>query len=181
MEAGAKGGQASKKAAQRRSQRLRDSSQLSSAGMHQLANSGPPPVYDVPLLGFDNRADRQASPYFLAQQSTAKYDQQPYAQRLPTNGVQRSHMLYLQRSPTSSARPDCYNHGSSFPQSKQPLHSPDGPFFYDSPADSGDEPITPSSLSIGRMPDPFWGPLSSVDHQDETEVGYGCMHSGFPT
>ena len=179
MEAGAKGGQASKKAAQRRSQRLRDSSQLSTTAIRQLTNPRPPPVYDVPLLGFDRRAERQTSPYFIPHQGPTSYGQQLYGQSLPTSAAQFNPMRHMHGSPMSSTSRVHHNHLPTMAQIGQPLTSPDDPFFYDSPTESGDEPITPSSFDIGRMLDPFWGSQGNVDHQTNSEIEYGSTRNTY--
>lgn len=181
MEAGAKGGQASKKAAQRRSQRLRDSSQLSATAFRQLTNPGPPPVYDVPLLGFDARAERQPSPYFIPHQGPVSYGQQQYARNIPTSTSQQVPVRRTQGSPMSSAAFARYNHLPAMAQIGQPLPSPDEPFFYDSPAESGEEPITPSSMGVNRMPDPFWGSQGALEYPPNPETEYGSMSSMFPS
>ncbi|KAL9094438.1 MAG: hypothetical protein Q9165_003288 [Trypethelium subeluteriae] len=180
MEAGAKGGQASKKAAQRRSQRLRDNSQLSPSAIPHLATPGPPPIGDVPLLGSEIRAERQASPYFVAQLGPVSYSQQQYAPTIPTSAPQQNPLRHTNSSHFSPATMDYLGHISGMNYTGQPLASPDEPFFYDSPAESGDEPITPSSMGLGRMPDPFWGTEGTTDTAADLEIQYGATNSMFP-
>ncbi|KAF2237246.1 hypothetical protein EV356DRAFT_574403 [Viridothelium virens] len=180
MEAGAKGGQASKKAAQRRSQRLRDNSQLSPTTIPHLTSSGPPPVGDVPLLGSENRAERQTSPYFVTHMGPVSYSQQQYTPTIPTSAPQQNPTRQTNSSHFSPITMGYFSHIPGMSFTGQPIPSPDEPFFYDSPAESGDEPITPSSMGVGRMPDPFWGTEGTADSAGDLEMQYGTINSMFP-
>ena len=177
MEAGAKGGQASKKAAQRRSQRLREGSHLSGPTVRQLTTPIPPPVYEVPLLGFDVKAERQPSPYFVPHSSSPNYTHQQYSNVASTSAPHHAELLNLYSSPIVPANLRSYNHLSAFPQARHPTPNSDEPFFYDSPAESSDEPITPSPMGILRMPDPFWGSQGPVEQAPEPRMEFGPMGS----
>ncbi|KAI9654245.1 MAG: hypothetical protein M1821_006773 [Bathelium mastoideum] len=181
MEAGAKGGQASRKAAQRRSQRLRETSYLSpSAIRHQAVSAAPPPsIHHVPLLSFDSRAERPASPCFVAHQGPISSGPQQYGHFIPTSSPQNSSLPPLRGSPVPPTNFVSYNHISGIAPPGVPFPSPDEPFFYDSPAESGDEPITPSSMGITRVPDPFWGSHGTVEHHSDPELEYGLIHNNF--
>ncbi|KAI9697164.1 MAG: hypothetical protein M1820_007900 [Bogoriella megaspora] len=192
VDAGSKGGLASKKAAhERRIQKALERNPYPQTSTHLIRPSPNPhlsPWIEPPICFNDRSMERSMSPYFVPQTEAGAcynqlqpapfhYDQTIIAQPRaypPTSAPPLYSRQDLHSPPESpamlgsvSSRLTHY-HGVG-----QALPSPDEPFFCDSPNASSDEPQTPSTNGQVWCMDPFLGSQTAGDD-------YAVMDNGYP-